>query len=87
MGVWEREIKSLKYGLMVALGEQCISEAVLRTEVVKVDSILNPKPMGYISSNLRDVDPITPNLLLMGRKDASLPRVVYPAIQLLSRRR
>ncbi|XP_038053740.1 uncharacterized protein LOC119726178 [Patiria miniata] len=32
-------------------------------------------------------DPVTPNLLLMGRHDATLPQVVYPARDLLGRRR
>ncbi|XP_046347391.2 uncharacterized protein LOC124128018 [Haliotis rufescens] len=86
-GVWEREIKSVKYGLRVALGDQTVTEPVLRTILAEVAGILNSKPLAYISSDVRDVDPVTPNILLIGRHDASLPQVVYPADELLSRRR
>ncbi len=33
------------------------------------------------------MDPVTPNLLLMGRPDSSLPQVTYPANELIGRRR
>lgn len=32
-------------------------------------------------------DPVTPNLLLMGRRDASLPQVLYDSNNMLGRRR
>lgn len=41
--------------------------------MVEIEGILNSKPLGYVSSDIADPDPITPNLLLMGRYDASLP--------------
>lgn len=34
-----------------------------------------------------DLDPVTPNYLLMGRPDASLPQVIYPEFEILSRKR
>ncbi|XP_046556868.1 uncharacterized protein LOC124266100 [Haliotis rubra] len=86
-GVWEREIKSLKSALRVILRDQCVSEAVLHTVLVEIEGILNSKPLGYTSSDVRDIDPITPNLLLMGRRDPSLPQVVYPVSELMGRRR
>ncbi|XP_077407204.1 uncharacterized protein LOC144038518 isoform X2 [Vanacampus margaritifer] len=36
--------------------------------------------------SLNDPDPVTPNVLLMGRPDGSLPQIVYPETDLLSRR-
>lgn len=86
-GVWEREIKSVKDGLRVSLNDQTVPEPVLRTVLIEVEGILNSKPLGYVSSDIADPDPVTPNLLLMGRHDASLPQVVYPARDLLGRRR
>ncbi|KAI4903701.1 hypothetical protein NFI96_008893, partial [Prochilodus magdalenae] len=38
-------------------------------------------------SHIADPDPITPNSLLMGQRDVSLPQVVYHNSELLSRRR
>ncbi|KAL0150553.1 hypothetical protein M9458_054146 [Cirrhinus mrigala] len=52
----------------------------------EVESILNSKSLGYVSSDVADVDPVTPNSLLMGRPDGSLPQVVYPESEMLSRR-
>lgn len=86
-GVWEREIKSVKASLQVILKDQALPEEVLMTVLIEIEGILNSKPLGYVSSDLADPDPITPNLLLMGRRDASLPQAVYGSSDLLSRRR
>ncbi|KAL1281070.1 hypothetical protein QQF64_015670 [Cirrhinus molitorella] len=86
-GTWEREIKSVKAALHVILREQSVPEPVLQTLLIEVESILNSKPLGYVSSDVADVDPVTPNLLLMGRRDASLPQVLYDSNNLLGKRR
>lgn len=85
-GRWEREIRSVKTALYTTVGAQPVPEEVLRT-VLLVEGSLNSKPLGYISSSLTDLDPVTPNVLLMGRPDGSLPQIVYPETELLSRRR
>lgn len=64
-----------------------LSEEVLRTVLIEIEGILNSKPLGYVSSDVADPDPITPNSLLMGRPDSALPQVIYPASDLLSRKR
>lgn len=86
-GVWEREIKSVKASLQVVLKNQVLPEEVLMTVLIEVEGILNSKPLGYATSDIADPDPITPNLLLMGRRDASLPQAVYHNSDLLGRRR
>ncbi|XP_052405908.1 uncharacterized protein LOC127951863 [Carassius gibelio] len=86
-GTWEREIKSVKAALYTVIGVQPISEEVLYTVLLEVEAILNSKPLGYTSSDVVDLDAITPNVLLMGRPDGALPQVVYPKSEGLSRRR
>ncbi|XP_067219119.1 uncharacterized protein [Chanodichthys erythropterus] len=86
-GAWEREIKSVKSSLQVVLKDHIVPEEVLITVLTEVEGILNSKPLGYVSSDIADPDPITPNLLLMGRRDASLPQAVYGPSNLLGRRR
>lgn len=86
-GCWEREIRSLKQALRVTLGAQSVTEEVLRTVLIEIEGILNSKPLGYTSSDISDSDPVTPNSLLMGRPDSSLPQVVYPESEMLNRRR
>ncbi|KAL0151615.1 hypothetical protein M9458_051478 [Cirrhinus mrigala] len=85
-GTWEREIKSVKSALQVVAGNQPLPEDVLHTVLVEIEGILNSKPLGYVSSDVADVDPVTPNFLLMGRRDASLPQVVYTPEPLSKRR-
>lgn len=86
-GSWEREIRSIKSALRSILGVQTVSEDVLMTVLIEVEGIINSKPLGYASSDIADPDPITPNMLLMGRRDPSLPQVVYSDKELLSRRK
>ncbi len=64
-----------------------MTEEVLRTVLVEIDGILNSKPLCYTSLDVADPDPVTPNMLLMGRPDSSLPQVIYPESELLSKRR
>lgn len=85
-GAREREIRSVKSALHVIVGAQPVTEEVLRTVLTEVEGILNSKPLGYVSSDASDPDPVTPNVLLMGRPDGSLPQVVYPENELISRR-
>ena len=86
-GVWEREIRSVKSALYTCVGAQPVHEEVLLTVLLEVEAILNSKPLGYVSADIADIDPVTPNSLLMGRPDGSLSQVVYPDTEILSRRR
>ncbi|KAL6469323.1 hypothetical protein MHYP_G00228470 [Metynnis hypsauchen] len=77
-GVWEREVRSIKEALYKTIGAQPIQEEILQTVLLEVENILNSRPLGYVSSDIADADPVTPNLLLMGRLDSALPQVIYP---------
>ena len=59
----------------------------MRTVLTEVEGIMNAKPLGYVSADVADPDPITPNILLMGRRDASLPQALYDPHNLLGKRR
>lgn len=86
-GSWEREIRSVKAALYTAIGAQTVTEEVLRTVLIEIEGILNSKPLGYVSSDVADPDPVMPNSLLMGRLDSALPQVIYPESELLSLKR
>lgn len=73
-GCWEREIRSLKQALQATLGAQSVTEEVLRTVLTEIEGILNAKPLGYVSSNVADLDPVTPNSLLLGGQTRHCPR-------------
>lgn len=59
------------------IGSQSVSKDILHIVMVEVEYIPNAKPLGYTSSDLANPDPVTPNMLLMGQRDASLPQVAY----------
>ena len=63
-GVWGREIRSVKNALKTTIGAQMVTEEVLRTVLIEIEGILNSKPLGYVSSDIADTDPVTPNLLI-----------------------
>ena len=69
------------------LKAQTVPEPVLRTLLVEIEGILNSKPLGYVSSDAADIDPITPNVLLMGRRDPVSPPIIYAEGEKFSRRR
>ncbi|XP_022079226.1 uncharacterized protein LOC110973069 [Acanthaster planci] len=86
-GTWEREVRSVKNALYAILGNRTVSAAVLYTSLVEVEALLNSKPLGYVSSDVADPDPITPFTLLLGRPDHAPPQVVYPDQYIHGRRR
>ncbi len=55
--------------------------------LVEIEELLNSKPLSYVSSNISDLDPITLNILLMGRRDASLSQVMNADSELLACRK
>ena len=69
---FERMVKSTKRCLRKMIGQARFTIDELRTAVVEVESILNSRPLSYISSDDLD-EPITPSHLLMGRRVLSLP--------------
>ncbi len=77
----------MKMALRVVLGNQPTTESVLHTTLIEVEGILNSNPLAYISSDLADLDPVTPNMLLMERPDSSLPQAIYCAGDLLGKRK
>jgi len=77
----------VKQALKVILKKQTVPETILRTVLIEVEGIMNAKPLGYVSSDIADPDPITPSILLMGRHDSSLPQIMYDSSNLLGTRR
>ena len=76
-GVWERIIRSVRKILRVLLGEQLVSGEVLRTLMSEVESILNGRPLIPYSGNPADMEPLTPNHLLLMRSNLNVPPGVF----------
>ncbi|XP_053406534.1 uncharacterized protein LOC123530253 [Mercenaria mercenaria] len=72
-GFWERLIGLTKTTLKKILGRAFVTMETLRTIVTEIEAILNDRPITYTSSNIEDMEPLTPAHLLYGRRMTSLP--------------
>ena len=62
-----------KSALKKNLGRRHISLILLETVIVEIEAVINDRPLIFISSELGDVEPLTPAHLLHGRRITYLP--------------
>ena len=86
-GAWERTIRSICKILRALLGQQLVSDEMLRTLMSEVEGILNGRPLTPVSSDPKDLDPLTPNHLLLLRANPNLPPGVFNTEEMYSKRR
>ena len=80
---WERLVGLTKQTLKKILGRALVDLETLQTVVTEVESMLNYRPLTYVSSHLDDPDPLTPAHLINDRKTRSLP---YPDLTSIVKR-
>ena len=76
-GVWERVIRSIRKILTALLGQQLVNEEMLRTLMAEVQGILNSRPLTPVSNDPNDLEPLTPNHLLLLRANPNMPTGVF----------
>ena len=86
-GVWERIIRSVRKVLRVLLREQLVSGEALRTLMAEVKSILNGRPLTRNSDDPADMEPLTPNHLLLMQSNLNVPPGVFVKGDLYCRNR
>ena len=64
-GIWERCIHTTRKILNALLNEQTLSDESLMTLLCEVESIINGRPITKVSQDPRDLEALTPNLLLL----------------------
>lgn len=84
-GVWERLVASVKRSLRVVLGNQCVSEDVLQTVLTEVEFMVNSRPLTYVSGDINDPEPLTPNHFLLGMPQAAVSPGVFSEREVMSR--
>lgn len=86
-GIWERCIRTVRKILQALLREQITDDESLATLLCEVESIMNSRPITIVSSDPNDMEPLTPNHLLLLKSEISLPPGLFKREDLLSRRR
>lgn len=71
-GVFERLVKSTKRCLRKMVGQAKLSLDELHTAIVEIESIVNSRPLSYLTSGDME-EPLTPSHLLIGRRVLNLP--------------
>ncbi|KAK7909879.1 hypothetical protein WMY93_014563 [Mugilogobius chulae] len=72
-GVWERLIRMVRKVLYSVLKQQTLDDENLNTIFCEVEAILNGRPITGISEDAEDLDPLTPNHILMVKGMPILP--------------
>lgn len=72
-GVWERQIRSVRKLLKSVLKEQTIDDEALHTLMCEVEAIINDRPITTSPDDPNDLEALTPNHLLLLKRQPSLP--------------
>ena len=76
-GSWERIVRSVKRTLAAIAGGVTMTDETFTTFLIEVERILNGRPITKVAADSRDVEALTPNALLKGYLEASLPMGVF----------
>ena len=66
-------VKLTKKALRVIVGQQTLSWNEMSTVFAEVESLVNSRPLGQPSNDANDLQPLTPNHLVLGRATADIP--------------
>ncbi|KAG1936405.1 hypothetical protein F2P79_018737 [Pimephales promelas] len=86
-GVWERLIRSVRKVLNSTLKLQTLDEESLHTVLCEAEAIVNSRPITKASTDPNDLEPLTPNHLLLLKIMPSLPPGQFKKEDIYARRR
>lgn len=72
-GIWEANVKSVKYHLKRVLDSSHLTFEELNTVLVRIESCLNSRPICPLTNDSDDLDFLTPGHFLIGDSLLSLP--------------
>ena len=86
-GVWERCIRTTRKVLNAIMNEQVLDDEGISTLMCEVEAIvLNGRPITKLSDDPRDMEPLTPNHLLLLRAGPTVPPAVLSKQDIYGRR-
>uniref|UniRef100_A0A5S6Q1J3 Integrase catalytic domain-containing protein n=1 Tax=Trichuris muris TaxID=70415 RepID=A0A5S6Q1J3_TRIMR len=86
-GVWERLVRPAKVALKKVLNGQAVSDEMLSTAMVEIESLMNSRPLTHIPIDLREPEPLTLNHLLLGRSHPHIPPDLVSETEITSKRK
>lgn len=86
-GVWERCIRTVRKVLDAVTKEQVLDDEGLSTLFCEVERIINSRPITKTSDDPKDLEPLSPNHLLLLRSESSLPPGVFTNDDVYSKRK
>ena len=69
-------VRSVKEPLRKVLGKALLFSQELATVLTRIEAVINSRPLTTVSDGVRDLMPITPAHLALGRSLLSLPDLV-----------
>ncbi len=86
-GVWERMIRIVRRVLHSVLRQQMLDDDGLHTVMCEVEAILNDRPITKLSDDPNDLEPLTPNHLLLLKGKPALPPGLFDPSDMYGKRR
>lgn len=94
-GFWERLVRSVKDLLKRMLGKSRVNLEQLSTCICEVESVINARPLTYVTEDNDDLIPLTPSIFMQSQTRAEFPELrevdqgalitEYKAMQILRR--
>ncbi|XP_078364199.1 uncharacterized protein LOC144648546 [Oculina patagonica] len=85
-GWWERFCRAVKEPLRKVLGRALLTFTELNTLLIKIEGVINSRPLTAVSDDHRDPSPITPAHLAIGRSLNQLPDVNENSLEMSSKK-
>lgn len=76
-GLWEAAVKSFKHHLRRVIGDKLLTHQQLNTLCIKIEGILNSRPLTPLSSDPNDLGVLTPAHFLHGSSARDFPAPVF----------
>ena len=86
-GVWERVIRMIRKVLNSVLRLQTLDDDGLHTVLCEVEAILNDRPITKLSEDPNDLEPLTPNHILLLKGKPAVPPGLFVKQDLYVKRR
>ena len=85
-GVWERQIRTVRNVLNVILRNEVLDDERLDTVFCEAEAIVNSRPLTAVSNDPKDLQPLTPNDLLLLRSKTVAPPGKFTKLDAYTRR-